>query len=347
MKQPNIRKLYSNEEIQAAFDFAGERDGVPNYSGAAEYLTNLGRAEAVSRQLVRYWYKQINTVRKNGTPYLGTSVVDRKIAETRELNKPSPSDYLRKQAVQRDSRRILVIPDQHAPYHHPDALEFLTDVAALLEPTAVVNLGDETDHHALSFHDSDPNLDAAGPELEKAKVFIQQLAAEFPIMDVCHSNHGSMVYRKAMKHGVPTEYIRPYRDVLFPEGGGDGWEWRDRFIYELPNGDLALFQHQSSGDILNNAAHERCNIIQGHEHGIFRIDYRSSSTALYWAMISGCLIDKDSMAYAYGKLFPKKPIIGCSAIINSQPVLLPMPQRDGGRYTGDTSGILRLLEKML
>ena len=32
----------------------------------------------------------------------------------------------------------------------------------------------------------------------------------------------------------------------------------------------------------------------------------------------GCLIDKDSMAFAYDKVFKDRPIIGCGIIINSQ-----------------------------
>lgn len=110
----------------------------------------------------------------------------------------------------------------------------------------------------------------------------------------------------------------------------------------LPNGDKLIYQHQSSGDILNNAAHERANIVQGHEHGDFYIRYRSSTSALYWAMVSGCLIDRKAYAFAYGKLFPKKPIIGCSAIIDSAPLLIPMPMDDNGRYTGKLNGALTL-----
>lgn len=45
---------------------------------------------------------------------------------------------------------------------------FLRHVRDTYGPDMVVNMGDETDGHAISFHDSDPNLDSAGVELEKA-----------------------------------------------------------------------------------------------------------------------------------------------------------------------------------
>lgn len=205
-----------------------------------------------------------------------------------------------------------------------------------------VSITGNCDGHALSFHDSDPNLDSAGVELEKAKEFIQALAKMFPVQDVCHSNHGSLVYRRALKHGIPTQYIKTYRDILFPDGGGEGWSWHERIPVILPNGDKLIYQHQSSGDILSNAAHERANIVQGHEHGDFYIRYRSSTSALYWAMVSGCLIDRKAYAFAYGRLFPRKPIIGCSAIIDSHPLLIPMPMDDHGRYTGKLNGALTL-----
>ena len=49
---------------------------------------------------------------------------------------------------------------------------------------------DEVDYHALSFHNSDPDLDSAGVELERARATIQQLEKLFPKMDLVHSNHG-------------------------------------------------------------------------------------------------------------------------------------------------------------
>lgn len=339
MSKGKLRKLYSNDEIIQAMQDSGD-----NITHAAQRLSRL-RGKTISRELLRYWLEHLSTKKRDGKPYVGTTVLDRNIREHMELRVPVPEDDDKEIPVTVDNRRILIIPDQHAPYHHQDAIAFLQDVAELLQPTRIVNLGDETDGHALSFHDSDPNLDSAGPELYKARKFMAELAELFPVMDICHSNHGSLVYRKAFKTGIPVEYIKPYRDILFPDGGGEGWSWADKVYAELPNGDTVIFQHQSSGDILNNAAHERANIVQGHEHGIYEIRYRSSTSALYWAMISGCLIDRKALAFAYGTLFPKKPIIGCSAIIDSQPVLIPMPMDDEGRYTGQVNGVLRVGER--
>ncbi len=328
-----LRKLFTNEEVLAAIR------STKTDKAAGNKLTALGRGK-ISKQLLRYWRRQLTEVTKrNGEPYQSTIVLDRKIRnEEIKLRDRKINDDDRTQHSVEDNSRILVIPDQHAPYNHPDAIDFLIAVAAKVQPTRVVNLGDETDGHALSMHDSDPNLDSAGVELSKARKFIGALERVFPVMDVCHSNHGSLVYRRAFKSGIPTEYIKSYREILFPRGGGQGWDWKDKHRITLPNGEDVIFQHQSAGDTLNNAAHERCSIVEGHEHGKFEIQYRSSTTALYWSLISGCLIDPKALAFAYGKLFPKKPLLGCSIIIDSIPRLVPMELDDNGRWTGHVSG---------
>lgn len=329
-----LRKLFTNEEILDAIN------STKSDSAAGRKLGKLGRGH-ISKQLLRYWRRQLTEVTKrNGEPYAGTTVLDRKIRnEEITLRTPKRSDDFRTEVVKQDNSRILIIPDQHAPYHHKDAIEFLIAVAAKLRPTRVINLGDETDGHALSMHDSDPSLDSAGVELAKAREFIGALERVFPIMDVCHSNHGSLVYRRAFKSGIPTEYIKSYREILFPDGRGQGWDWREKHRITLPNGEDVIFQHQSSGDTLNNAAHERASIVEGHEHGKFEIQYRSSTTALYWSLISGCLIDPKALAFAYGKLFPKKPLLGCSAVIDSIPRLIPMELDNHSRWTGNISGL--------
>ncbi|WP_206696334.1 hypothetical protein, partial [Streptococcus pseudopneumoniae] len=75
-------------------------------------------------------------------------------------------------------------------------------------------VGDEVDKHALSFHDSDPDLMSAGDELKAAIKCLPPLYKLFPKMALVDSNHGSMVYRKGLHHGIPRKYIRAYGEVL-------------------------------------------------------------------------------------------------------------------------------------
>ena len=103
---------------------------------------------------------------------------------------------------------ILVISDLHIPYHHKQSFEFLKAIKKKYKIDYVLNIGDELDAHALSMHDSDPDLYSAGHELEEAKIHIKELEKIFPQMTLIHSNHSSLIYRRALKHGMPKAYLK-------------------------------------------------------------------------------------------------------------------------------------------
>lgn len=281
----------------------------------------------IGRQNVEYWRKLFITNEGN------MAKTDRTLKEARKLIPKVPIVPDMKFDPEHEYKCILHIPDQHAPYHHEDALEFLTAVKLAFNPDLIINAGDETDKHAMSFHDSDPNLDSAGAELERAKLFLADLARVFPDMLLCDSNHGSMHYRKAKAHGIPVQYLKTYRDILFPKGGGDGWVWAESWRVRTPMGDV-LAKHQASGTALVDAAHNQCNLLVGHNHGNYSIEYSASSKMLYWACYGGCLIDKDSLAFAYGKHTLRKPVLGCTVILEGRPMLVPMVLNSKGRWVG-------------
>ena len=72
-------------------------------------------------------------------------------------------------------KSILCISDQHAPYHHPDTLDFLAALKKEYKPDCIVNMGDELDWHSISFHDHHPDLRSPKDELTEAKVFLSRL----------------------------------------------------------------------------------------------------------------------------------------------------------------------------
>lgn len=298
----------------------------PDNVDAAKHYSKWGNRQ-ISTQNVAYW----RTIFIDNMGNMAKA--DRELKEERVLIKPQPDDDIGLTGfIPKVAECIMVIPDIHAPYQHPDTLPFLRAVKAQFSPDLVVDLGDELDYHAMSFHDSDPNLDSAGVELEKGKEFLNELYKDFPQVLVCHSNHGSMQYRRAKAHGIPVQLIKKYRDVIFPTHGAPEWSWSHNWRINTPLGEV-LFKHQASG-ILSDAAHNSCNLVVGHSHGNFSVEYSASSSHLYYGMYCGCLIDKDSMAFAYGKHSLRKPIIGCGVILNGRPILLPMVLDRGGRWIG-------------
>lgn len=303
-----------------------------------ENKTDVGAAKAynellgwnnpvVYRQIVNYW-RDIYITHEGSK-----SKLVREEKQNLKLIQPSPTDDIGDTDVPAVCRRILVIGDLHAPYTHKDAMEFLRHMRDTYKPDMVIQMGDETDGHAISFHDSDPNLDSAGVELEKAKLVLEDLHELFPNLLVCDSNHGSLVYRRAKAHGLPVQFIKKYRDILFPEHGAKKWSWSDAWVLNTPLGPVR-FQHQVSGDFMLNASHERTSLVLGHEHGRFEVQYAASSTALYFGAYAGCLIDSKSLAFAYGKLHRKKPILGCLTITDGCPSLVPMLLNDSSRWVG-------------
>lgn len=335
MSRGKLRSRFSDAEVKRSVVESTRKDNTIDYEKMSRLLSCNEHGTFVSSQLCVYWAKQFDYHKKNGDDYVTLAKPNRDMRESRKLRKATPDDYKSLvSSIESEHKSILVIPDLHAPYHHPDTLAFLQAVHDKYQPDTVVNLGDEADHHALSYHDSDPNLDSAGMELVKTRSFLQELEKHFPNMKLCHSNHGSMLHRKAKTHGIPADMIKSYREVLFPEGGGEGWEWDYSFRLPLPNGEEVQFQHQASGDLVAAAAHERCNLVVGHFHAKYSIDYAASNAALYWAMYGGCLIDAKSLAFAYGENFKHKPIIGCSVIIDSLPILVPMRLDTDGRWLG-------------
>lgn len=276
----------------------------------------------------------------------------RKISELLDKPRSTVSDYLRKEfsqvvvdnrkssetysvrkndGVEHDNSRILLISDLHIPYHHQDAIAFLKHLKEKYNPTRVICLGDEVDGHALSFHDSDPDLPSAGDEIRQALPVIAELFKIFPKMDILESNHGSLVWRKAKVFGIPKHYIKSYNEVL---GVDSGWKWSFDLTVDLPNGQKCYMHHGKTSNIIQLSQQMGMNATQGHYHETFKIDYWGNSTGLYWGMQCGCLIDDDKLAFNYNNVNIKRPIIGTGLIIDSMPVLEPMRLSTDGRWVG-------------
>ena len=83
-------------------------------------------------------------------------------------------------------KSVLVISDLHIPYHHPQSFDFLKALKAKYKPDHVVNIGDELDMHAMSMHDSDPDLYSAGHELAASISYIKKLEKIFPKIGRAH-----------------------------------------------------------------------------------------------------------------------------------------------------------------
>ena len=225
---------------------------------------------------------------------------------------------------------ILCISDQHHPFQHPDLIPFLAALNKKYKFDLVVNMGDEVDGHAISFHDKDPDLYSPKDELDRAIIALQPLYKLFPKMYLIDSNHGSLVFRQAKTAGLPRQVIKDYRDIL---QAPRGWSWSHSLICQTEMGPV-YFHHgktSSSGKLSRNMA---MNCVQAHFHTKFQIDYWGSPQGLFWDAHAGSLIDDAALAFAYNKTTLQRPVVGVVVILNGRPSLVPMHLSRGGRWTG-------------
>jgi hypothetical protein len=225
---------------------------------------------------------------------------------------------------------ILVISDYHAPFMHPDAAAFLKACKKKFNPTDVVCIGDEVDYHALSFHDSDPDLDSASVELEKAVKALKPLYKLFPKCTVIESNHGSMVLRKALVAGMPKKVLRGYNEIL---EAPKGWKWVFDVKLSTPLGPI-YFCHGKSGAAGRLASQYGMSTIQGHYHEKAQISYISTPERLMFDCHTGCLANDKSLALGYNKINPKRPIVSIVVVVDGIPQIVPMVLNKQSRWVG-------------
>lgn len=238
--------------------------------------------------------------------------------------------YNKKSKDTRVYKAILIISDMHAPYGHPDTVPFLRALSAKYKFDKVVCIGDEIDNHAISFHDSDPDLPSAGEELREAIKALRPIYKLFPKMDVVESNHGSLVIRKAVANGMPRAVFKSYNDIL---DAPDTWKWVFDLTLQTPLGPV-YFCHGKSGAAGRLASQYGMSAVQGHYHEKAQVTYISTPEKLMFDMHVGCLADDKSLALGYNKINPRRPIVSTGIIINGIPYIIPMILGKDGRWIG-------------
>ncbi|WP_152051838.1 metallophosphoesterase [Tautonia marina] len=225
-------------------------------------------------------------------------------------------------------RRVLVIPDMHHPFCHPDALEFLKAVRDAYKCDSVVCLGDEVDWHALSRYDHDPDGLSPGGELEAALVSIAPFYTAFPDVLVCTSNHTVRGHRKAYSAGIPAAFLKHISMVLHAP---DGWEWRDEHRIDgvsYIHGDAGRSGQYAHIHYMKQA---KRSVVIGHIHAFAGVAFEGQ----HFGMNTGCLIDSEAYAFAYGRKNLLPVSLGCGVVIEGREAhFIPMHLDDNKRWTG-------------
>ena len=212
--------------------------------------------------------------------------------------------------------RVGVIGDSHEPYCLEGYREFCKKTFKDNRVNQVVHIGDLVDHHALSFHDSEPMLKGVHGELLDARERLKPWYKAFPKLTLCGGNHDLIPARQLKKIGMDAEvWMRPLAEVYnFPKG----WKMVDMITI-----DGVLYHHGYTANgvngFRNDSIKRMCRTVTGHSHGNAGISATASNHRLIWGLAVGCGVDEDSLSMVYGKHFLQKPIISCGLVINGEP----------------------------
>ena len=218
---------------------------------------------------------------------------------------------------------VLVFSCSHLPFEHKYFLEFLKEQEKKYKCKTVVHLGDNVDLHSVSYHEHDPNGWSPLAEMEETDKHLKPWFKAFPKVSLCKGNHDNLVDRKSKTVGLPRRAFKPYRDIWkLPKG------WVDRFEFEF---DGVLYKHGTgcSGKYGHVTAAVNCrqSVVIGHLHSVLGVEYIVSSKDRIFGMCVGCGIDQKRYAFAYGKDFKRKPILGCGVVVNNGQDAFPIAMK--------------------
>lgn len=227
---------------------------------------------------------------------------------------------------------IFCISDLQIPFQHQDAFEFVKHVVKTFSQkdleSVFVNMGDEVDQHTLGKYASNPSGYSSGEEIEISREELKPWFKEYPKTKVCISNHTWRGYKRAFDVGLPQQFLKTVADIY---GAPPGWRWADRWLI-----DDIVFEHGEgvSGNdaALKAAIQNRLSTAIGHQHSHAGVIHSGSFHNTIWGLNTGCLIDVNKYAFAYGIKLRKKPTLGMGVIIDHIPLFIPMITNPQNRW---------------
>lgn len=225
---------------------------------------------------------------------------------------------------------VLAISDMQAPYQHPDTLPFLKAVKDEYKPTEIVCIGDSLDQHTLGKWTANPDLPGPLDEYTQGMEFMHKLYKLFPKATEVVSNHNSRYIKRVMEAGIPSSFVKSYREIMqYPKG------WKIEEEYEV---DGVMYEH---GTRFGGLAATRQSIqvngqstVFGHLHSGGAVTYVANRKSMLFAMNVGCLIDYSKLAFAYARDSKLRPTLGTGVIRKGVPHFVPLLIDDSGRWIG-------------
>ena len=223
-------------------------------------------------------------------------------------------------------KNTLAIGDLHCPFEHRDYLDFCKRIHKAFKCSRVVFIGDLVDNHAISYFESDPDGWSPENEMKEAERHLKPWQKAFPNAYICLGNHDRLPDRKGKTAGLPRRCFRKFREMWnLPKGWIDDFEFEfEGVLYKHGTGYSGKYSH------IQVCYDARQSCVIGHTHATLGVEYIANSKQIIFGVNVGCGIRRKAYAFAYGKEFKRKPIVGCGVIsatskgVNAQVIPMEM-----------------------
>lgn len=229
-------------------------------------------------------------------------------------------------------KKILIIPDLHFPYEHPDAIRFLDAIKKDFNGfDLIINLGDIVDQYQWSQYEANPEAMNQIEELKLASNKLNKLIKLFPKMVITLGNHDIRLEKKLIKNGISPSVLQRF-ETLYSLNDNE-WIYADELgLWWNDEARRVLFIHEAKSDILKTCDEFESSVVSGHRHSSLEIKFSLKPSGIRFGLQSGCLVDKDRLAFNYRKPINKRFILGASVIINGIASIIPMKMKANGMW---------------
>jgi hypothetical protein len=230
--------------------------------------------------------------------------------------------------------RYLILSDLQCPMENIKALSFCKELKKhyRIPDENVLNCGDEVDQYWGGMWKKDINAGhTALSEIKETKEKFKPWYEAFPKMKIAISNHGTRWQRKALESEIPEVLLRRYEEVL---GCPKGWVWKKTWKVDCKHPFLVEHGDRYGGPFphVQAALNKGMSTALGHHHTKAGIEFINTTAPhleggmKLWGMVTGCLIDPTSYAFAYGKDHQRQPMLGTGVVVNdgALPIWVPL-----------------------
>lgn len=186
-------------------------------------------------------------------------------------------------------------------------------------------MGDELDGYFASRFPKDPDMPLSPKaEIKLARLRLKEWYKAFPMCQVAISNHGLRWASKAFDSFIPSDIIKPYKEII---EAPSGWTWHDEIIVKtkVPFRVIHGLGYSGFAGARNAAIDAGMSTAIGHLHAFGGVHYIDTGKGQIWGMNTGCLIDANALAFGYGKNSRFKSTLSVGVVLNDGklPIVIP------------------------